>query len=74
MYLLDFNLSVAVWVGMIAMAGLAAEMGVLMMLYLDLSCRQRSAYGGQHHFDVNRGVNCVSGDLYLLEGLEIQIR
>ena len=43
LYLLDYNLSVAVWVGMIALAGLAAEMGVLMTLYLDLSCRQRSA-------------------------------
>ena len=37
---LDYNLSIAVWVGMIALAGLAAEMGVLMMLYLDLSYQQ----------------------------------
>jgi len=37
LYSLDYNLSIAVWVGMIALAGLAAEMGVLMMLYLDLS-------------------------------------
>lgn len=43
LFALDYNLSVAVWVGMIALAGLAAEMGVLMMLYLDLSCRQRNA-------------------------------
>ncbi len=43
LYLLDYNLSVAVWVGMIALAGLAAEMGVLMTLYLDLSYRKRSA-------------------------------
>ncbi|WP_340122518.1 CusA/CzcA family heavy metal efflux RND transporter [Methylobacter svalbardensis] len=43
LYLLEYNLSIAVWVGMIALAGLAAEMGVLMLLYLDLSCRQRSA-------------------------------
>jgi len=40
LYILDYNLSIAVWVGMIALAGLAAEMGVLMMLYLDLSCQQ----------------------------------
>ena len=41
LYLLDYNLSVAVAVGMIALAGLAAEMGVLMMLYLGMSYRQR---------------------------------
>ena len=43
MYWLDYNLSIAVWVGMIALFGLDAEMGVLMMLYLGLSCRQRAA-------------------------------
>lgn len=43
LYLLEYNLSIAVWVGMIALAGLAAEMGVLMLLYLDLSYKQRSA-------------------------------
>ena len=36
-HLLDFNLSVAVWVGIIALAGLDAEMGVVMLLYLDLA-------------------------------------
>ena len=41
LYFLEYNLSIAVWVGMIALAGLAAEMGVLMLLYLDLSYRQR---------------------------------
>ncbi len=41
LYFLDYNLSVAVWVGMIALAGLDAEMGVLMMLYLGLNYRQR---------------------------------
>jgi len=43
LYWLEYNLSVAVWVGMIALAGLAAEMGVLMLLYLDLSYRERCA-------------------------------
>ena len=32
---LGFNLSVAVWVGMIALAGVAAEFGVVMLLYLN---------------------------------------
>jgi len=37
---LGYNLSVAVAVGMIAVAGLAVELGLLMMLYLDLAWRQ----------------------------------
>jgi len=35
LYLLNYNLSVAVWVGMIALAGLAAQTGVMMIIYLD---------------------------------------
>ena len=37
LYALDYNWSVAVWVGVIALAGLAAETGVVMLLYLDLA-------------------------------------
>jgi Cu(I)/Ag(I) efflux system membrane protein CusA/SilA len=42
---LDYNLSVAVAVGMIAVAGLAVELGLLMMLYLDLAWRRRLGDG-----------------------------
>jgi len=35
MWLLDYNLSVAVAVGFIALAGVAAETGVIMLIYLD---------------------------------------
>ena len=35
--LLDYNWSIAVWVGVIALAGLAAETGVVMLLYLDIA-------------------------------------
>src|SRR5207245_5810853 len=35
LWLLGYNLSVAVWVGMIALAGIDAETGVVMLLYLD---------------------------------------
>ncbi len=35
LYALDYNLSIAVWVGVIALAGLSAETGVVMLLYLD---------------------------------------
>ena len=37
LYLLHYNISIAVWVGMIALAGLDAETGVFMLLFLDLS-------------------------------------
>jgi len=45
LYLLDYNTSVAVWVGVIALAGLAAETGVVMLLYLDLAYRERREAG-----------------------------
>jgi len=35
MYLLNYNLSIASWVGFIALAGVAAETGVVMIVYLD---------------------------------------
>lgn len=37
MYLLDYNISIAAWVGMIALMGLDAETGVFMLLFLDLA-------------------------------------
>ncbi|PJB77889.1 MAG: CusA/CzcA family heavy metal efflux RND transporter [Acidobacteria bacterium CG_4_9_14_3_um_filter_49_7] len=37
LYILGYHLSVAVWVGIIALAGLDAETGVVMLLYLDLA-------------------------------------
>jgi Cu(I)/Ag(I) efflux system membrane protein CusA/SilA len=37
LWFLDYNVSIAVWVGMIALMGLDAETGVFMLLFLDLS-------------------------------------
>jgi Cu(I)/Ag(I) efflux system membrane protein CusA/SilA len=37
LYALGFNLSIAVWVGMIALMGLDAETGVFMLMYLDMA-------------------------------------
>jgi len=37
MYIADFNISVAVWVGVIALLGISAETGVIMLLYLDIA-------------------------------------
>ena len=45
LYLLGYNLSVAVWVGIIALAGLDAETGVVMLLYLDLAYNEMKKNG-----------------------------
>ena len=45
LYLLDYNLSVAVWVGIIALAGLYAETAIVFLFYLDDSCRKAEQDG-----------------------------
>jgi len=45
LYILGYNMSVAVWVGLIALAGLDAETGVVMLLYLDHAWEQFKAEG-----------------------------
>src|SRR5205085_9052810 len=66
LYLLQFNMSVAVWVGLIALAGLDAETGVVMLLYLD------------HAWEKHRDAGCMNtmGDLYaaVKEGAVQRIR
>jgi Cu(I)/Ag(I) efflux system membrane protein CusA/SilA len=42
---LGYNLSVAVWVGIIALAGVAAETGVVMLVYLDEAYERRMREG-----------------------------
>lgn len=46
LWILGYNMSVAVWVGMIALMGLDAETGVFMLLFLDLAY-QRAARDGK---------------------------
>lgn len=45
LYLLGYNISIAVWVGMIALMGLDAETGVFMLLYLDLAYDDQKKQG-----------------------------
>jgi len=45
LWALDYHLSIAVWVGMIALMGLDAETGVFMLLYLDLAYDERRRAG-----------------------------
>jgi Cu(I)/Ag(I) efflux system membrane protein CusA/SilA len=48
LYLLGYNLSVAVWVGIIALAGVDAETGVIMLLYLEHAYEKWRAEGRMH--------------------------
>src|SRR5262249_40406424 len=45
LYALGYNVSIGVWVGLIALLGVDAETGVFMMLYLDLSYEQAKREG-----------------------------
>jgi Cu(I)/Ag(I) efflux system membrane protein CusA/SilA len=45
LWALGYNVSIAVWVGMIALMGLDAETGVFMLLFLDLSYDEAKARG-----------------------------
>ncbi|MBY0472424.1 efflux RND transporter permease subunit, partial [bacterium] len=45
MWGLDYHMSIAAWVGMIALMGLDAETGVFMLMYLDLSYEDRKKKG-----------------------------
>lgn len=66
LYALDFNMSVAVAVGMIALAGVAAEFGVVMLVYLNNAIKHRKEQGKYE----------VVNDLKeaLLEGAVMRIR
>jgi Cu(I)/Ag(I) efflux system membrane protein CusA/SilA len=45
LYMLNYNMSIAVWVGLIALLGVDAETAVFMLLYLDLAYEERKAKG-----------------------------
>lgn len=45
LFLLGYNMSIAVWVGLIALAGVAAETGSIMIVYLDEAYSRRKAEG-----------------------------
>jgi len=44
-YLLGYNMSIAVWVGLIALLGVDAETGIFMLLYLDLAYEKAKKEG-----------------------------
>jgi Cu(I)/Ag(I) efflux system membrane protein CusA/SilA len=51
LFFLNYNISIAVWVGMIALMGLDAETGVFMLLFLDLSYHDAIRRGKMKTYD-----------------------
>jgi len=51
LYALGYNMSIAVWVGIIALLGVDAETGVFMLLYLDLAWAERVRQKRMKTFD-----------------------
>ena len=50
-FLLDYNISIAVWVGILTVIGTAAETSAVMLAYLDEACRRRQVVGGLRTLD-----------------------
>jgi copper/silver efflux system protein len=51
LYFLGYNMSVGVWVGLIALLGVDAETGVFMLLYLDLAYEQAKKEGRMRNLE-----------------------
>jgi len=65
-YLLDYNMSIAVGVGFIALAGVSAELGVVMLTYLRQAFDQRRLEGRlQDHEDLHQAI---------IEGAKLRLR
>jgi Cu(I)/Ag(I) efflux system membrane protein CusA/SilA len=56
LWALDYNLSVAVWVGLIALAGVAAETGVVMLVFLDHAWEKRLRDGRRQVADLRDAI------------------
>jgi Cu(I)/Ag(I) efflux system membrane protein CusA/SilA len=57
LWILGYNISIGVWVGLIALLGLDAETGIFMLLYLDLAYDERVARGAMNtHEDLRESI------------------
>ncbi|NNL00107.1 MAG: efflux RND transporter permease subunit, partial [Xanthomonadales bacterium] len=70
LYLLDYNLSVAVGVGFIALAGVAVEIGVVMLVYLKQALQNRQA---EAH-EAGRAIQRKDIELAVREGALLRLR
>ncbi len=69
LYLLGYNMSVAVGVGFIALAGVAVEIGVIMLVYLNQALHRRQAQAGHvHHLSLEELQEAVT------EGALLRVR
>ena len=70
MYLLNYNMSIAVAVGFIALAGVAAETGVVMLIYLDTAYQELRVRSSES------GVKISTKDIYnaVMEGAVERVR
>jgi len=66
LWLLGYNMSIAVAVGFIALAGVAAEFGVVMLLYLKQALERRQALGEPMDVDAVRDA--------MMEGAVLRVR
>jgi len=66
LYILGYNMSIAVWVGLIALLGVDAETGIFMLLYLDLAYAQAKKEGRLRSLPELRGA--------IIEGAAKRIR
>ncbi|MEL7025282.1 MAG: CusA/CzcA family heavy metal efflux RND transporter [Pseudomonadota bacterium] len=70
MYLLDYDLSVAVGVGFIALAGVAVEIGVVMLVYLDQAMRRKQAQADADE----RALDIVDVQDAVIDGAVLRVR
>ncbi|MCW9015224.1 MAG: efflux RND transporter permease subunit [Gammaproteobacteria bacterium] len=70
LYLLDYNMSVAVGVGFIALAGVAVEIGVIMLVYLNQALREHEARARQE----KRALNLNDLRAAVTEGALLRVR
>jgi Cu(I)/Ag(I) efflux system membrane protein CusA/SilA len=70
LYLLDYNLSVAVGVGFIALAGVAVEIGVVMLVYLKQALQNRQAEA----LEAGRAIQRKDIELAVREGALLRLR
>jgi Cu(I)/Ag(I) efflux system membrane protein CusA/SilA len=70
MYLLGYNFSIAVGVGLIALAGVAVETGVIMIVYLDQAWSQLV----REQSDATRGISSEAIRSAILNGAVLRVR
>jgi len=70
LYLLDYNLSVAVGVGFIALSGVAVEIGVLMLVYLNIAYKQKLKAANAQ----GRGLTIAELQESVIEGALLRVR